>query len=138
MILPALSIRQPWAWFIVQGWKDVENRTWPCPQRFIGQRVFIHAGKYFSAEEITEIFEEVKAVGLGRPGHVTLNDLRAQCGGIVGMATITGCGCSASPWAMSDQWHWLLADAKPMPFFACKGSLGFFKVDYPHSMEPRA
>jgi len=23
----ALSIRQPWAWLIVHGWKDIENRT---------------------------------------------------------------------------------------------------------------
>ena len=26
--IPALSIQQPWAWFIVNGYKDVENRTW--------------------------------------------------------------------------------------------------------------
>jgi len=23
-----LSIRQPWAWLIIHGGKDVENRTW--------------------------------------------------------------------------------------------------------------
>ena len=23
-----ISIRQPWAWLIVNGYKDVENRTW--------------------------------------------------------------------------------------------------------------
>lgn len=27
--LPILSIRQPWAWLIVNGYKDIENRTWP-------------------------------------------------------------------------------------------------------------
>ena len=26
--MKALSIRQPWAWLIVNGYKDVENRTW--------------------------------------------------------------------------------------------------------------
>jgi hypothetical protein len=24
----AMSIRQPWAWLIVNGYKDVENRIW--------------------------------------------------------------------------------------------------------------
>ena len=31
MTLPAgraLSVRQPWAWAICHGWKDIENRTW--------------------------------------------------------------------------------------------------------------
>lgn len=136
MILPALSIRQPWAWFIIQGWKKVENRKWLCPQKFIGRRVLIHAGKHFSAEETWDIFNDVKAAGLGRSGHVTLNDVRAQCGGIVGVATITGCvRDSASPWAAPGQWHWTLADARPLPFFACPGKLGFFKVDYPHKVE---
>lgn len=52
---------------------------------------------------------------------------------------ITGCvRDSASPWAEPDSWHWLLAEAKPLPFFACKGSLGFFKVDYPHPVQEAA
>ncbi|WP_206002040.1 ASCH domain-containing protein [Paraburkholderia aromaticivorans] len=39
--MKALSIRQPWAWLIVKGHKDIENRTWST--RFRG-RVLIHAG----------------------------------------------------------------------------------------------
>ncbi len=39
---PILSIRQPWAWLIVNGYKDIENRTWST--RFRG-KVLIHAGK---------------------------------------------------------------------------------------------
>ena len=23
--------------------KDIENRTWPCPKKYLGQRVLIHA-----------------------------------------------------------------------------------------------
>jgi len=26
--MKALSIRQPWAWLIVDGYKDIENSTW--------------------------------------------------------------------------------------------------------------
>ena len=41
--MKAISIKQPWASLIVHGIKDVENRTWKCPQKYIGQRVLIHA-----------------------------------------------------------------------------------------------
>ena len=36
----ALSIRQPWAWLIVHGWKAVENRTWKTSYR---GNLLIHA-----------------------------------------------------------------------------------------------
>ena len=37
-----LSVRQPYAWSIVEGIKDVENRSWATKIR---GRIFIHAGK---------------------------------------------------------------------------------------------
>ena len=36
----ALSVRQPWAWLIVHGYKDIENRMWRTNVR---GRVLIHA-----------------------------------------------------------------------------------------------
>jgi len=39
-----LSVKQPWAYLICSGIKDIENRTWKCPQKYIGERVLIHAG----------------------------------------------------------------------------------------------
>ena len=38
--MKALSIRQPWAWLILHGGKDIENRTWATKLR---GRVLIHA-----------------------------------------------------------------------------------------------
>ncbi|MEI6752381.1 MAG: ASCH domain-containing protein [Paludibacter sp.] len=38
--MKAITIKQPWAWLIVEGVKDIENRTWPTS--FMG-RVLIHA-----------------------------------------------------------------------------------------------
>ena len=40
--MKAISIRQPWAWLIVHGYKDVENRTWATKHR---GPILIHAGK---------------------------------------------------------------------------------------------
>ena len=31
--MKAISIRQPWAWLIVHGYQDVENRTWSTKHR---------------------------------------------------------------------------------------------------------
>ena len=40
--MKALSIRQPWAWLIAAGHKDIENRSWNT--KFRG-KFLIHAGK---------------------------------------------------------------------------------------------
>lgn len=41
--MKAISIKQPWASLIAHGIKDIENRTWKCPQKYIGKMVLIHA-----------------------------------------------------------------------------------------------
>ncbi len=43
--MKAITIKQPWASLIVEGIKDIENRTWPCPKKYIGKRILIHAGE---------------------------------------------------------------------------------------------
>ncbi len=44
--MKTISIKQPWASLIVHGIKDIENRTWACPKKYIGQRVLIHASGF--------------------------------------------------------------------------------------------
>ncbi len=29
----ALSLKQPWAWLVVKGYKDIENRSWSTNHR---------------------------------------------------------------------------------------------------------
>lgn len=38
-----LSVKQPWSFLICSGIKPIENRSWKCPQKYIGERVLIHA-----------------------------------------------------------------------------------------------
>src|SRR5262249_45422591 len=42
--MKALRIRQPWAWLLANGYKDIENRTWNTN---FGGAFLIHAGKAF-------------------------------------------------------------------------------------------
>lgn len=49
--MKAITIKQPWATLICTsredditiGIKPIENRTWPCPPKYIGHRVLVHA-----------------------------------------------------------------------------------------------
>ena len=51
---PALSVRQPWAWAIISGGKDVENRS--RSSKFRG-RLYVHASKA-PAEDVDEMCEK--------------------------------------------------------------------------------
>ena len=63
--MKAISIKQPWAYLIATGIKDIENRTWKCPQKYIGERVLIHASasapksirKLLNADQINTVFK---------------------------------------------------------------------------------
>ena len=67
-------------------------------------------------------------------GVTHFNDL--ERGGIVGKATITGCGDEIlSPWFFG-RFGFEISNAKPLPFLPCKGRLGFFEVDYQENAPP--
>lgn len=115
----ALSILQPWAWLIVNGHKDVENRSWPTKVR---GTVSVHAGKKFDMEGFRWIRRTFPEIEMPRPHEF-------ERGGIVGRMRITGCvERSESPWFFGP-WGFELADAEPVPFVPCKGKLGFFRVE---------
>lgn len=122
----ALSIRQPWAWFILNLGKDVENRTW---RTLFRGPVWIHAGKGMTRYEYEEACEFASAI-LDRPKIPAFKDL--ERGGIVGRADITGCvTASRSPWfgfGLCVHYGFTLANPEPCEFLPCKGALGFFKV----------
>lgn len=135
----AISILQPWAWFIVNGFKDVENRTWKT--RFRGP-VLIHSGKKFAVEGVHAdaqfAIDAAREQGHVLPSKLTLQDFKDQIGGIVGVATITEClQGHESPWASREHgtWHWTITDARPLPFLPFKGRLGFFPCTYTEATE---
>ncbi len=82
-----LSVRQPWAWLICNGGKDIENRDWPT--NFTG-RVLIHAGKTMTRADYQAcaIFIATMRTEWRLPAY---DILREQCGGIVGETEIVRC-----------------------------------------------
>ena len=85
-----LSVRQPWAWAIVNGWKRVENRTWQTRHR--GPLV-IHAGTREIREDVHYACRLVSDQ-TGRPlGGVEAQYARENTrGAIVGTCELAECG----------------------------------------------
>jgi hypothetical protein len=79
--LPAISVRQPYAWLIVNGFKDVENRG--KRMRHCGP-ILIHAGlnRTWLKEEVLRSIERRHGLRLPRIFHRR---------GIVGMVEIVDC-----------------------------------------------
>jgi hypothetical protein len=116
--LRALSVRQPWAWAILHGGKDVENRTWSTSYR---GPLLIHA---------SQTLDRDAASFLSRFG-VEPDNYGPGClatGAIVGRVELVDCVQNAdSPWAQPDCWHWILADPEPFETpVPCKGMLGLW------------
>jgi len=122
LILPCLSVRQAWAWAIVQGLKPWENR----PRRFNYRGpVLIHAGKTLDAD-YAGACDVIERLSGKRPPAVT------DTGGLVGAAMLTDC---AAPLASHDGWRGAgefglrFEHAITLPFRPVKGMLGLFKVE---------
>lgn len=120
----ALSIRQPWCHFITSGWKDVENRSWWT--NFRGP-VLIHAAQTMTKNDYLDACDcAVEDCGIDRALIPPMDALPR--GGIVGVAEIVDCvEDSDSPWFFGE-YGFVLAKPRPLPFVACKGKLGFFRV----------
>lgn len=124
--MKALSIRQPWAWFIVHGGKRVENRSWKTDYR---GPVLIHASSWWQAGEVYSDIISVR--NIVPPGlQLTLKDLQSQLGGIVGKARIVDCVTASDSAWFSGPFGFVLEDVEPVPFYPCRGRLQLFEVDY--------
>lgn len=124
----ALSIRQPWAWLIMNGGKDIENRNWRTNVR---GRVLVHAAKGVTKDEWREAWEWVKTVSPEAYAKACCEIQKGtiERGGIVGSVEIVDCvKDSQSPW-FGGEYGFVLKDPRPLPFYPCRGKLGFFRVD---------
>lgn len=131
--MKALSIMQPWAWLIVNGFKDIENRDWRYKPKFRGE-FLVHAGQKFDfdgARGVEELFPEIKLPSSSSRWRASA----WQLGGIVGRAELvdvisekeTPLAGLNSPW-FTGPLGFVLRNAVPLPFVPCRGQLGFFNV----------
>jgi len=141
-----LTIQQPWAFAIAEGFKTVENRSRRTNYR--GQ-LLIHAG--------LTIDHSVPIVRYSRDAAIRFDELGGRSNywdartylpsrivpppptalalaAVVATATLTGCheaahGCCA-PWGFPDSWHWELTGVQPLARAVPRaGALGLWKPD---------
>lgn len=143
----ALTVQQPWAWAIVHGGKDVENRTQAWSYR---GPLAIHAGQRVSQRGTDSHL--VRSALRGKPAEVTAP--RWHTGAIVGVVDLVDAhvaqpevlgdncigtpACCGSPWAESsyaehggrtrrDVVHLVLENPRPLDVpIPCKGRLGLW------------
>lgn len=135
-----LTVRQPWAWAIIHGGKDIENRS-----RSLGPYrgpVAIHAGLRYADDWQSDVLATLMN---GHPGvYDEPQPWRANAGEIIGVVdlvdahrpqwdhTCSGHDGACSSWGEVEGWphHLVLANPRaldePIPW---KGGLGLRKTD---------
>lgn len=126
----ALSIRQPWAWCILNAGKDIENRQWTTLPEYRGP-LLIHASNTMTRIE----YEDARAwirdqIGISVPPREQL-----ARGGIVGVVNFVEVidarmripARSLSRWFVGPV-GLVLAQPKLCEFIPLKGQLGIFET----------
>ena len=135
--MKALTVKNPWAWAIIHGGKDVENRSRPTKYR---GHIFIHAGKGWSYEG--QEFLQQKRTPFGFQAFPLDEWQRPELiGKVIGSVEVTDCHHSedcgkfsktgaCSEWAMKDHYHWVLENPEPLALpFPMQGKLGLWNMD---------
>ena len=113
-----LSIRQPWAWLIVNGWKDVENRVKNLTDGRAPGWTLIHAGLQRADHFMNICLNVERDFGL----RIPVEEL--QYGGIIGAANFdVAVRKSSSRWFIGPVAYPVL-DYVTLPFVKLRGNLG--------------
>lgn len=122
----ALSVRQPWAWLIVNGWKNIENRDWPTKRT---GRVWIHASGSMTQADYCAARLFICGFDWG-PGLLSRMPAAGDLvrGALVGSVTILGCVTAHSSDWFTGPYGFVVDDAEACAPRPMRGALGFFKV----------
>lgn len=141
-----LTIKQPWAFAIAEGFKTIENRSRRTNYR---GTLLIHAGRAVDHAVTIARYSRDAAIRFDQlGGRSNYWDAREHIpsrvvspphpslalSAVIATARLAGCheatdGCCA-PWGFPDQWHWELADIQPLRQAVPRaGALGLWKPD---------
>ncbi|MFJ9037428.1 hypothetical protein ACIRF8_12675 [Streptomyces sp. NPDC102406] len=140
-----LTIKQPWAFAIAEGFKTIENRSRRTHYR---GTLLIHSGATHDRSVSIVRHSRDAAVRLDQlGGSLNFWDARSHVpsafftprptlalSAVIAIARLADCheaadGCCA-PWGMPGQWHWELTDVRPLDRAVAKaGALGLWKPD---------
>ncbi len=120
--MQAISIRQPEAWLITQGYKDIENRSKATHKRGL---VAVHASSKRMTREDWDWLRELCADnGLAVPAESEIH-----YGGVVGVVEIVDCVTEHNSSWFDGPYGYVLGGYAATEFLPCPGKLGWFEVD---------
>jgi len=148
--MKTITIKQPWAYLICSGLKDIENRTWKLPEKHKGKTVLIHV----SAKPVKNFPNPLNIEqwdSLSTDQKLLLRSNTLPNSAIIGSVEIVDCVQDhSSIWAEREAmvyskkhgkdiivpvWNWVLANPVlfDKPITNVKGKLSFW--DYPLTEE---
>jgi len=120
--MKALSVRQPWAWLIINGYKDIENRDWPTKLR---GRIWIHTGIHrVTKSEYQRFLKDCRAFGIAEYPEID----EFKTGGIVGSVEIVDCVMKSDSYWFEGTFGFVLRNPRTARFRPMDGKRGFFEV----------
>lgn len=122
--MKALSVKQPWAWAIIHGGKDVENRVWNT--NFRG-RFLVVASRSVDMLAPSHLLESWLQHELMSYRNL-VQPMGKRIGCVVGSVELVDVvNAYDSPWFTGPK-GFILKDPKPLPPVNLFGNLGFFEV----------
>lgn len=152
--MKALSVKRPWAYMILHGvplyvpvdngdgtqrieysgkrlMKDVENRSWPVPQKMaMPQRIYIHVSLRDAPFDDELIDFCCRKIGIPIVGLMMMYFDVCRRGVLAGEVTLTACVTESKSPFFVGPYGFVVSEPvlyeKPIP---CKGKRGFFEPD---------
>lgn len=123
-----LTVYQPYAWAIVIGAKDIENRRWKSNHR---GRLYIHAGRRecneSQVDNVTERVARHLRISMSAASEAYRSHRAHGLGAIVGSVRMVGCATSYDSEWFEGTYGFILCDPElfnePIP---CKGRQRIF------------
>lgn len=151
----ALTVKQPWAYLLCAGIKDIENRTWKLPEKYNGERVLIHASANKKLNLLALTGEQYEDACNKFDWKETRSVDRWDRSAIIGSVEIVGCEINhPSIWAEPSTgvlignkfyhkdgdvpiYNWVLANPVlfDKPIIGVRGKLSFWNYDLPEEYE---
>lgn len=110
--MKVLSIKQPWAWLIVYGGKDIENRTWQTKYR---GKFLVHASASLDKDAVYRFHNDLP--------------LDLDFGGIIGEVELVDVVTNHSSKWFEGPFGFVLKNPRPLKYIPLKGKLNFFDYD---------
>ena len=126
--MKAITVRQPYAWLIINGRKNIENRDWYSAYK--GQ-IAIHAAQGMGRDEYADALDFVRSFDPALARRIPQPECLVR-GCVIGTVLQTGCVKDhPSPW-FQGVWGHVYAEARelvvPIPV---RGALGIWEWQVP-------